>query len=228
MGHLPNVPRRKKSLSIRRSQIGMNKQEKKVNKFFQSLAGAAACFMMIATAAQAEGLRIRGEVTGISGDSYTILNASGQSTTVKLSEPVVLEYKDIAFEDIGSEAYVSVPSIPLDGNSFRALGVTVFPDPMRGLNEGFSDWDLTSGSKMTNATIARVVSRGGERILTLSFQDDQQVVVVPETAPVTTFGPNPDRRLKKGDLVVVFADGKDGNYTGKYVGVHVDGTLPPV
>ena len=72
------------------------------------------------------------------------------------------------------------------------------------------------------------MSRGGENVLTLSYGDTQQIVMVAETAPITTFGPSPDRELKTGDLVVIFADGKDGGFSGKYVGVHEDGSLPPV
>lgn len=199
-----------------------------MNAFLKQVAGTAMCLALWTGLAHAEGVRIRGEVTKISGDTYTVLNASGQSTDVAIKEPVVLEYRNIALEDIGPEAYVAVPSVQLDGTSLRALGVTVFPEPMRGMNEGFSDWDLTSGSKMTNATIAQVVARGGERVLTLKFGDEQQSVVIPVGAPITTFAPSPDRTLKTGDLVVIFADGADGAFQGKYVGVHADGSLPPV
>ena len=194
----------------------------------KTVAGIAAGLVLMTGMVQAEGLRIRGEVTKINGDVFTIQNSSGQSTDVTISQPVVLEYRTITLDDIEPDAYVSVPSIALHNNTWRALGVSVFPEAMRGLNEGFSDWDLSSESKMTNATIGKVLSRGGENVLTLSYGDTQQIVVVPETAPVTTFGPNPDRELKTGDLVVIFADGKDGRFSGKYVGVHEDGSLPPV
>lgn len=180
------------------------------------------------SAASAAGVRVRGEIVDIKANSYIIENASGQSITVTISEPTVLVYSNISLNDVDENAYVSVPSIAVNKDTWRALGVTVFPEPMRGLNEGFDTWDLTSESRMTNATVAKVLSRGGERVLTLSYGDEKQTVMVPETAPVTTFAPNPKRKLEKGNLVVIFADEENDKFSAKFVAVHEDGSLPPV
>lgn len=192
------------------------------------LAGAAVALTLVTSMSWAGGVRIRGEVVDINETTYTILGASGQEVAVAINEPVVLVYTDIDLSDVADNSYVSVPSVAMGGDTWRALGVTVFPEPMRGMNEGFADWDLTSESKMTNATVGKVVSRGGERVLTLSYGANEQVVVVADNAPITTFGPDPDRAIQRGDLVVVFAEGKKGAFSGKFVAIHADGSLPPV
>ncbi len=199
-----------------------------MQKFLRQLTLGAAFVGFTLGAAHAGGARVRGEVIDIKADVYTVLAASGQEIDVTMPDPMVLVYTDIALSDVADGAYVSVPSVALANDAWRALGVTVFPEPMRGMNEGFADWDLTSDSKMTNATLSQLVSRGGEGVLTLQYGDEKQTVVLAPNAPVTTFAPDPARKLAKGDLVVIFAEETQGSFSGKFVGVHANGTLPPV
>lgn len=199
-----------------------------MNVNFQRILAAALLLVSASFEAGAEGLRIRGEITGIEGHRVTVLNSSGQTLAVSVPEPVVLLYRNIALDEIKDGAYISVPSVAVGDNERRALGVNQFPDAMRGVNEGFSAWDLTVESKMTNATVAQVVSRGGERVLTVTYGEEEQTIVVPENVPVTRFGPAPDRKLAVGQMVVIFAHEDAGKLTGKFVGLHENGGLPPI
>lgn len=189
---------------------------------------ASSALAITAATAQAEPLRVRGTVSAVDGATITVENAAGQAIEVTLTEPVVLMYRDIALTDVPENAYVAVPSIPAADGQRRALGLVVFPEAMRGLDEGFKSWDLTPESGMTNASVAQIVARGGENVLTVSYGDEQQTIFVPSTAPVTTFAPAPEEKIKVGDNVVVFADDNNGTVSGKFVGVHENGGLPPL
>ncbi|MEO1017316.1 MAG: hypothetical protein AAFY56_06440 [Pseudomonadota bacterium] len=173
-------------------------------------------------------LRVRGEVTSINGDTVTVATPAGQAVDVTLSEPVVLYYRDIPLDDIDAGAYIAVPSIAMPDGTRQALGLVVFPEAMRGMNEGFKPWDLTAESKMTNATVAQVVSRGDERVLTVAYGEEEQTILVPEHAQVSTFAPAPEIAVETGQNVVIFADDSSGAIIGKFVGVHENGALPPV
>ena len=125
-------------------------------------------------------------------------------------------------------AYLSIPAIDAGGGKLRALGVNVFPEAMRGFNEGFGDWDLTGDSSMTNATLAKLVSSDGERALTVQFGEQSQQVLVPPGTPITTFGAAQGRTVDVGEKVVIFAKVAGGTLSGKFVGVHESGELPPI
>lgn len=199
-----------------------------LNSLWRGLVATVAVLVVTSSGFAAEGVRVRGEIVEVSGNQYTIVVVTGQQVQVSVAEPMVLVYEDIPLDQVTGNSYVSVPSIPMDSETWRALGVTVFPEPMRGMNEGFADWDLTAQSKMTNATVGKVISRGGERVLTLSYGESEQTVVVPETVPVTKFTPDPKHTVGTGDLVVVFAKKEGGKFKGKFIAVHKNGSLPPV
>ncbi len=191
-----------------------------------------ACFVMLglyAPQASAEGTRVRGELTSLEQGVAIIENSAGQRVRVTMKENyAVLLYKDISLAEIPADAYISIPSVPLGEGKIRALGINVFPEAMRGFNEGFSDWDLGSGSKMTNATLAKVVSTQDGKGLLVRFGESSQEVVVAENTPITTFDVAPDYALKTGQLVVVFTSGKGTGSVGKFIGVRENGELPPI
>ncbi len=178
--------------------------------------------------AAADPLRVRGTITAVEGDTVTVENAAGQLVDVALQNPVVLLYRDIALSDVPDDAYVAIPSIVAGDGTRRALGLVVFPEAMRGQDEGFKAWDLTPESGMTNATLAQIVQRGGENIITVTYGDEEQTVFVPTTASITTFAPAPNISVETGLNVVIFADDAGDSISGRFVGIHENGTLPPL
>lgn len=189
---------------------------------------AATTLSLSALSAAGDGLRVRGEVVKIDGPMVSVESSTGQIVDVSIPDPVVLLYRDIALEEIEPGAYIAAPTVAGADGTRRALGLIVFPEAMRGMNEGFKPWDLGGGSKMTNATVAQIVARGGERVFTVTYGGQEQVVQVPTTAPVTTFAPSPDMAVGVGMNVVIFADINDGAISGQYIGVHETGALPPL
>lgn len=188
----------------------------------------AAALTLVSATVHAAGLRVRGEVTAIEGQMISVEAATGQVVEVSVPEPVVLLYRDIDIEDIAPGAYVAAPTVASADGNRRALGLVVFPEAMRGLNEGFKSWDLGSDSKMTNATVAQIVARGTDRVFTVTYGDEEQLVEVPPSAPVTTFSPAADADIRIGMKVVIFAEQSGDAISGQYVGIHENGGLPPL
>lgn len=191
------------------------------------IVGAAAVIALNVTAEAAD-LRVRGEVVKLDGAIVAVASAAGQITEVNMPEQVVLMYRDIPLEDIKDGDYVAIPSIAAADGTRKALGLVKFPDAMRGMNEGFKGWDLTPESKMTNATVATIVSNTADQVLTVKFGDEEQIVNVPGTAQVSTFAPAQGTSLEVGMNVVIFANDDSGQIAGKFVGIHENGGLPPL
>ncbi|MEM7547957.1 MAG: hypothetical protein AAF367_20720 [Pseudomonadota bacterium] len=199
-----------------------------IRSYLKAVLFAATAFSLNAASADAAGLRVRGEVVKIDGQMVSVEASTGQIVDVAMPEPVVLLYRDIKVEDIAPGAYIAAPTVAGADGTRRALGLVVFPEAMRGMNEGFKAWDLGTDSKMTNATVAQIVSRGGARVFTVTYGGEEQTVQVPTAAPVTTFAPSPGTPLDLGMNVVIFADETGGTISGQYVGIHENGSLPPL
>ena len=175
-------------------------------------------------------VRVRGTVTAFETDSITIQSAAGQTTKIKLpADYKVLQFSPIQLADIKPNAYLAAASIPQSDGSLRALSVSVFPEAMRGANEGSHDWDLKPGSRMTNATAGEIVAKPEGRVITLSFQGKTQKLVVPENAAVTAISPVDKESIKVGAKAVVLGmRDAAGSVTGGIVGVTKEGALPPI
>jgi hypothetical protein len=183
-----------------------------------------------ARAADNDTVRFRGTVTALETDSITIQSSAGQNTKVKLADDYkVLQFSPIVLADIKPNAYLAAASIPQSDGSFRALSVSVFPEAMRGANEGSTAWDLKPGSRMTNATAGEIVAKPEGRVITLTFQGKAQKLLVPEHAPVTAISPVDKESVKIGAKAVVFGmRDPAGGVTSGLVAVTKDGALPPI
>lgn len=179
--------------------------------------------------AQADGVRIRGTLTALQDHVATVKTQAGEVAHVHLANPYkVLLYKNIRIDEIPVDAYVSIPSVPITEGKVSAISVNVFPEAMRGYNEGFTEWDLSADSKMTNATVAKVVGLQDDATLTVNFLGESQLVVVDDSTPVTTFDVAPDYSLEIGQSLVFFAEDKDSRFSAAFIGVWENGKLPPI
>lgn len=198
----------------------------------KSLVVAAAVVTATAASAQVDNsLRVRGTITALDGNDVTVQTTAGQSVKVKLNPNyTALLYTPIKLEDVKPNAYVAAASAPQPDGSLRALALVVFPDGMRGLNEGSKGWDLTPGSRMTNATIAQLVQQGSGRDITVRYESDKtQTISVPERTPVASFAATDKAAVAVGAKTVIFATrNADGTISGGLIGVGKDGFMPPV
>jgi hypothetical protein len=175
--------------------------------------------------------RIRGDVVALDGLSLQVNSRSGEMLAIKLADNyVVTAVVKIDMTAIKPGAFVGTATLPQPDGTLTSLEVLVFPESMRGSNEGHYPWDLKPGSMMTNATIADVagVGQGGRR-MTLKYKDGEKSIVVPEDVPIVTFEPGDKAMLVPGAHVLLTATKQpDGSLTAARVAVGKNGLVPPM
>lgn len=194
---------------------------------FAALVVAAA--LAASAPASAQSTHVRGEVAAISGDIVTVATTAGGRVEVAMKPDYgFIVYEPITIDDVKVGDYLSIPALPGTDGIKRALAINVFPEPLRGLNEGESAWDIAPESRMVNATVGTMAAMGADHSVTVTYGGTSEQVIVPDGTPVTRFGPVAGRRLAVGDNTVLFAQEADGKLTAALAGVSADGTLPPI
>ena len=174
--------------------------------------------------------RIRGIIESATEQTLTIKSRNGQTVTVTLAPnfSVVIVSK-ASLGDIKSGSFVGAAALPQPGGTFKAQEVVVFPEAMRGNNEGHYRWDLSPGSTKTNATVDAMVSGVDGTTLTLKHKDDVVKVVIRPDVPIVTLGPGDKSLLVPGAGVFVPASrAADGALSAGRVLVGKDGLMPPM
>ena len=174
--------------------------------------------------------RIRGIIESATEQTLTIKSRNGQTVTVTLAPnfSVVIVSK-ASLGDIKSGSFVGAAALPQPGGTFKAQEVVVFPEAMRGNNEGHYRWDLSPGSTKTNATVDAMVSGVDGTTLTLKHKDDVVKVVIRPDVPIVTLGSGDKRLLVPGAGVFVPASrAADGALSAGRVLVGKDGLMPPM
>ncbi|HEY6003476.1 MAG TPA: hypothetical protein VIV57_11430 [Anaeromyxobacter sp.] len=199
-----------------------------------ALARIAAAALALSTAAPAqEGkpVRIRGTIDKVAGSVVTVKTRDGTSATVKLSDDAtVAGVVPASLGDVTPGKFIGTATRGQKDGALVALEVLIFPDSMRGFNEGHFPWDLEPESMMTNATVADVVKGAKDRVLTLKYKDGEKKIYVPENAPIVTFT-NADRSaLTPGARVFIGAAQRqaDGTFATKRINVGLKGLAPPM
>jgi hypothetical protein len=174
--------------------------------------------------------RVRGTIESASEQALTIKSRDGQTVTVTLAPNfTVVAVSKASLGDIKSGTFVGAAALPQSGGTFKAQEVLVFPEAMRGSNEGHYPWDLSPGSTMTNAAVSAMVSGNDGTALTLKHKDGEVKVVVPPDAPIVTLGPGDKSLLVPGAGVFVPASrAADGALSAGRVLVGKDGLMPPM
>jgi hypothetical protein len=109
------------------------------------------------------------------------------------------------------------------------MGVMVFPEQARGLNEGHFPWDMGDRSTMTNATVAKVTKKASATELEMRFGGKTQQVVLDKATVYGSFVPGKRELIVVGvKAVVVAMPTADGGYSANFVMVGRDGFLPPI
>jgi Domain of unknown function (DUF5666) len=174
--------------------------------------------------------RIRGTIESATEQALTIKSREGQTVTVTLAPNfAVVAVSKASLGDIKSGSFVGAAALPQSDGTFKAQEVLVFPEAMRGSNEGHYPWDLSPGSTMTNAAVTAMVSGNDGTALTLKHKDGEVKVVVPPDAPIVTLGPGDKSLLVPGAGVFVPASrAADGALSAGRVLVGKDGLMPPM
>jgi hypothetical protein len=177
-----------------------------------------------------EALHIRGEVTSVSADEITITARNGTRTVVKLPEQAkVLDVSKANISAIQDNSYIGIAAAPAAQGKLKALGVMVFPEGARGLNEGQFPWDKGSRSTMTNATVAGVAHKTSATEIEVRFGDKIRTVVIDQGTVIGQFVPGPRDLINPKSKVMIIAEpGDTGTPVADMVMVGRDGFMPPI
>jgi hypothetical protein len=218
---------------------------------------AATTGLLLATAAGAAPLRIRGTVVAISSNALTVHTANGDVSASLKGDTAFVSVVPSDLNHLGTGSYVGAASKNV-GDKLIALSVIVFPPSMKGASEGHAAYDIlpdttlsgatppsstmTNGSvttvrrtesaarvnsTMTNGNVATTTTKGGVRQLTVTYNGGEQSILVPPTAPIVAFVPGDASILKPGAAVFVNADETNGKTTAGLVAVGSHGLTPP-
>jgi hypothetical protein len=237
-GHSPDATAQSQHVAIVPSIRSLNRESKARRKtmlnFMRTAAVLVALLASSAAIAQTDNsLRVRGTVATVTTEAVTVQTGAGETITVKLNANYnVIGYTPIKIEDVPTNAYIASASAPQPDGSLRALSLIVFPESMRGLNEGTKGWDLGPNSRMINATVAQFVPQAdGTRELTVKFgkEGQTQKIAITSATQISTFAIAEKSLLAPGAKVVLFSvRGADGSISSGLVGVGKDGKVPPV
>ena len=175
--------------------------------------------------------RIRGTVQSIDNLTLTVKSRTGETVTIKLAEKyVVAGVAPASLADVTTGKFIGTATLGQKDGALVALEVLIFPDAMRGANEGHYPWDLQPESLMTNATVADVASGSTQgRVLTLKYKDGEKKVYVPEGVPIVTFVAAERSELRPGAHIFCVAQRQsDGTLTAARVNVGLNGLVPPM
>jgi hypothetical protein len=157
---------------------------------------------------------VRGRLTGVTDTMLTVATANGDVRVV-LDQPLQKYARESAdLSRVTDHAFVGVTSVRQSDGSERATEIHVFPEELRGTNEGSFLMEQSSAggvaSTMTNGTVAAprmtngtVGGRAGEA-LTVEYRGGSQTIVVPVGVTVTAIAPT-TAPLRAGANVVVLA-----------------------
>ena len=195
--------------------------------------GVGVLALALPAIASAEGrpptVRVRGAIEKLDGQMLHLKSREGSPVTVALADNYAVSL--IVKADVASikpNDYIAVAGIPEANGMIKAQMVQIFPEALRGIAEGHFPWDLTPNSTMTNATVADVVTKVNDRVLTLKYKGGEKTVDVPPGTPIVTLKPGTKDLLKPGAHVfIVAAKQPDGALKAGRVGVGENGMVPP-
>jgi hypothetical protein len=197
----------------------------------RSLVASLAVVTVLASSAWAQQptmVRIRGTIESIDGKTLAIKTREGTDVKVNMTDDVgVIGIAKTSLSDIKQGSYIGVSGLPQPDGSQKALAVHIFPEAMRGANEGFRPWDLRPNSTMTNATVAQTVAG---QVIDVKYKDgEKKVVVTPDTA-IVAFVNGEKSDIKPGAKIIIFGAKKldDGSLETNRIGVGKDGIAPPM
>jgi hypothetical protein len=192
--------------------------------------------LAMAQAPAGQRLRLRGQIDSVSADRLEMTLRDGSKASISLPADLrVSEMTAMKLADVQEGSYIGSAAMKGPDGVLRAKQVTIFPPSARGVAEGHFPWDLGEGSTMTNGTVGSMtngtvgrVGTGEDVVLTVRYKDGEQRILVPEDAPVVTFGPGTRDMLKPGAQVLLNGiRAADGSITAASVTVGKDGLVPP-
>lgn len=174
---------------------------------------------------------VRGQLVSMS-DTTLVVDSRGTQVTVAFSPPLeVYSRVPAKLSDVKPNSFVGITSAPQADGTMRASEIHIFPDKLRGTNEGSFAMGQRGGgaapgggSTMTNGTVSGGGSGGaGNQMtngtvgtqngnsLTVKFQNDSQTIVIPSDVTVTQLTLTNSKLTPGTNVVVQTTKGPDGS-----------------
>ena len=173
-----------------------------------ALLAAVSALSAVTADSQQKTQRIRGTITAFDGNVLSVKSGGGGSSAIHLADKAVIVFtQPIALADIKPGDFLGVTSEKSGDGSLTALDVRRFPKP---LNPGHRPFDGRDDQTMTNATVSAMVQATRGRELTLTYDGGAQIILVPESASISTLVPGTRSQLVPGAAVNLTASSGDG------------------
>jgi hypothetical protein len=170
--------------------------------------------------------RIRGTISGMSGDTMSVKTGDGKSIDVQVTDKARLTFgAPLKLAEIKSGDFIAVTSVKRQDGTLVAYDVRRMLKPT---NPGHRPFDGRDDQTMTNATVSATVqgTRGHE--LTVTYEGGSQKIVVADTAVISALGPGQRSQLTPGSYVSLVAEpGTDGKLTATSIEVRKETPKPP-
>jgi hypothetical protein len=199
-------------------------------KQFKFVVLAIAAAVSASGALAADGVRVRGTVVSVTGDTLVVKSRDGDNVSVALGAGWKAGgIAKATLADIKTGDFVGIASLPTATGGAGALEVLIFPPAMRGTGEGSYGWDLKPNSSMTNGAVSEAVqSVDGTTVNVVYHGQSKKITITPGT-PIVTFAPATNADVKPGAAVFVPADrAEDGKLSTTRVVVGKNGIVPPM
>jgi hypothetical protein len=192
---------------------------------------AALALVAFTSLAEAQGVRLRGTIESVNGETLVVHTREGETANVHLKAGALIgALVKAQLSDIKPGLFIGAAAMPGEGDTLKAMEVHIFPESMRGTGEGFRPFDLAPGSSMTNGNISAAVDTVDGPKLTVTYKGGEQTIVVDKATPIVTMTAGGIDDLTPGAGVIVFASAKgaDGTYEALRLIVGRDGVKPPM
>ena len=172
---------------------------------------------------------VRGVVASISDGTLAVKSETG---LVQIRTGSRLQvYKDIPSDlaHVNSASFVGVTSIKQPDGSERAKEIHIFPEELRGTDEGSFPWDQdqskpVGNSRMTNGTVSQsrmtngtVNARSDASTLTVHYGGGVQTISIPPDVPVTALTLSTEPLTPGQNVLVLAMKQQDGSLTATRV-----------
>jgi hypothetical protein len=88
-------------------------------------------------------VRVRGTIDSVDAQTMTVTSRDGRKIALAIAPDVVVTAMIAAsITDIKPGSYIGTAAMPQADGTLRAFEIQVFPDSMRGVEEGHHPWDL--------------------------------------------------------------------------------------
>jgi len=162
-----------------------------------------------ATADAQKPTRVRGNITGLDGNTLSVKTAKGKIVKIQLATKTNIVFtQPIALSEIKPGDFLGVTSVKGQGGDLTAFEVRRFPKPV---NPGHRPFDGRDDQTMTNATVSTMVQAANGRELTLSYKGGSQKIVVPADAAISMLVPGKRSQLVPGARVNLTARADNDN-----------------